>query len=205
MMLFLNRTCKKVNKAMIKKILIFNLLIVLLGLNSFSGMTFGANDSRVAVLLVDTDYVMGKIDEGIYGQFLEHINHSVVDGLFAEQIRGQGFEGRDFRTYWESFADNGEVMLEEVNFENGQRSVRLSVNNGTAGIRQGRIYLQENYDYDGSIWLKPEQGSVQVTLRAKDSGVICLPKSLLKQLALNGRKLNYPFHARKQIPRLQLK
>jgi hypothetical protein len=26
-----------------------------------------------------------------------------VDGLFAEQIRGGGFEGRDFETYWTPF------------------------------------------------------------------------------------------------------
>jgi alpha-N-arabinofuranosidase len=61
------------------------------------------NDSGVAVLLVDTDRVTAKIDEAIYGQFLEHINHSVVDGLFAEQIQGRGFEGNDFETYWQPF------------------------------------------------------------------------------------------------------
>ncbi len=59
---------------------------------------------RVAVLLVDTDRVTRPIDERIYGQFLEHINHSVEDGLFAEQIRGAGFEGKDFKTYWEPFS-----------------------------------------------------------------------------------------------------
>jgi hypothetical protein len=31
----------------------------------------------VAVLLVDTDRVMGNIEEAIYGHFLEHINHSL--------------------------------------------------------------------------------------------------------------------------------
>ena len=36
---------------------------------------------RVAVLLVDTDRVAAPIDKRIYGHFLEHINHSVVDGL----------------------------------------------------------------------------------------------------------------------------
>ena len=105
MMSFQTWLNRKANNTIFQKMLIIS-LAVLLGLNSFSGMAFGtsaANDSRVAVLLVDTDYVMGNIDEGIYGQFLEHINHSVIDGLFAEQIRGQGFEGRDFRTYWESF------------------------------------------------------------------------------------------------------
>ena len=55
-----------------------------------------AADPGVAVLLVDTDRVAGTIDERIYGHFLEEINHSVVDGLYAEQVRGQGFEGKDF-------------------------------------------------------------------------------------------------------------
>ena len=50
----------------------------------------------VAILQVDTDRQIGTTDKKIYGQFLEHINHSVVDGLYAEQIRGQGFEGNDF-------------------------------------------------------------------------------------------------------------
>ena len=57
-----------------------------------------APDGRLTVLLVDMDRVSTPIDPGIYGQFLEHINHSVEDGLFAEQIRGAGFEGLDFET-----------------------------------------------------------------------------------------------------------
>ena len=39
----------------------------------------------VAILQIDTDRRLGTIDRRIYGQFLEEINHSVVDGLFAEQ------------------------------------------------------------------------------------------------------------------------
>ena len=92
-------------------------------------------------LLVDTDRVTTPIDERIYGQFLEHINHSVEDGLFAEQIRGAGFEGEDFKTYWESFADRGEVDIADVDFQNGTKSVRLHVEGGRAGIRQGRLFL----------------------------------------------------------------
>ena len=51
----------------------------------------------VAILQVDTDRRLGTIDRNIYGQFLEEINHSAVDGLFAEQIRGAGFEGTRLR------------------------------------------------------------------------------------------------------------
>ena len=120
---------------------------------------------RVAVLLVDTDHVTGNIEEPIYGQFLEHINHSVVDGLYAEQIQGQGFEGNDLQTFWKTFADRGTVQLAEVKFENGDKSVRIEVNNGDAGIRQGRIYVQAGYQYNGSVWLKPERGKTNVTFR----------------------------------------
>ena len=171
MMSFHIRTSLKASISTNQTLLSF-FILVMAGMNFYPGIVFGASSDTpgVAILLVDTDRVMGTVDEDIYGQFLEHINHSVVDGLFAEQIRGQGFEGADFRNYWESFADNGDVRLENVNFENGQRSVRLSVNDGTAGIRQGRVYLQEGFDYDGSVWLKPEEGSAQVTFRVKDSG-----------------------------------
>src|SRR3954462_9781302 len=95
---------------------------------------------KVAILLVDTDRVTTAIDERIYGHFLEHINHSVEDGLFAEQIRGPGFEGDDFKTYWESFSERGGVEIANLNFQNGTSSVRFGVEGGRAGIRQGRLF-----------------------------------------------------------------
>jgi alpha-N-arabinofuranosidase len=145
--------------------------VLLLSVGFLSATAFGAaGNPGVAILAVDTDRVMGNIEESIYGHFLEHINHSVVDGLFAEQIQGCGFEGTDFQTYWKPFVDLGGVQLADVKFENGEKSVRLEVNNGTAGIRQGRIYVQAGCEYDGSVWLKPEHGTVKMTLRVKDSG-----------------------------------
>ena len=76
----------------------------------------------VSVLLVDTDHPSGKIDEGVYGQFLEHINHSVVDGLFAEQVQGYGFEGKDFEVYWKPFGEKGSATVEEQNSGTGRRA-----------------------------------------------------------------------------------
>ena len=65
-----------------------------------SGDAEAAGVPRVAVLLVDTARLTTPIDQRIYGHFLEHINHSVVDGLFAEQIRGCGFEGSSVQSSW---------------------------------------------------------------------------------------------------------
>src|ERR1035441_5798586 len=124
---------------------------------------------RVAVLPVDTDRVMAPIDRRIYGHFLEHINHSVVDGLFAEQIQGCGFEGEDFATYWQSFSDHGSVECVDLEFQNGKKSVRLHVDGGHAGIRQVRLYVDAGHDYDGSLWVRPEAGAPQLTLRVVSS------------------------------------
>jgi alpha-L-arabinofuranosidase len=105
-----------------------------------------AERAGVAVLVVDTGRVTAPVDERIYGHFLEHINHSVVDGLFAEQIRGCGFEGEDFKTYWEPFADRGRVEIADLEFRNGKKSVRMHVQGGRAGIRQGRLYVEAGYE-----------------------------------------------------------
>ncbi|GAC1654921.1 MAG: hypothetical protein NVS9B15_15660 [Acidobacteriaceae bacterium] len=121
----------------------------------------------LAILIVDTDRVTVPIDKRIYGQFLEHINHSVEDGLFAEQIRGAGFEGDDFKTYWQPFSDRGRVEIAEVTFQNGTKSVRVHVDGGHAGIQQGRIFLERGVKYDGTLWVKREMGSAKLALRVK--------------------------------------
>jgi alpha-N-arabinofuranosidase len=128
-----------------------------------------AGQPQVAVLLIDMDRASAPVSERIYGQFLEHINHSIEDGFFAEQIRGAGFEGEDFKTYWQPFADHGEVELAEVAFHKGSRSVRLHVAGGHAGIRQGRVFLEESVTYDGWVWMKPESGSPHIALRVTGS------------------------------------
>ncbi len=128
----------------------------------------------VAILQVDTDRRMGTIDPKIYGQFLEHINHSVVDGLFAEQIRGAGFEGRDFETYWTAFGPPNAVHVVETSFERGTRSARITGGRERAGIRQGRVFVESGRTYDGSVWINVETGAPRVSLRllAADGSVL---------------------------------
>ena len=150
----------------------------------------------IAVLLVDTDRVMGEIEPGVYGQFLEHINHSVVDGLYAEQVRGQGFEGNDFETYWQPFAEQGSQGSADVvegQFPNGEKGVRLDVSGGTIGIRQRRIDLEVDHDYDGSVWLKPEEGSAQVVLRVKDSTGVVVAQTPLETQGSDWQEASYRF------------
>ena len=149
------------------------------------GLATAANGStakpQVALLLVDTDRASTPISKQIYGQFLEHINHSVEDGLFAEQIRGAGFEGEDFKTYWQPYADGGKVDLADVAFHNGTRSVRVHVAGGHAGIRQERVFVELGIKYDGWVWLKRESGSPELELHvigAKGERIASVPLTL---------------------------
>ncbi len=119
----------------------------------------------VAVLQVDTDRQIATIDRHVYGQFLEFINHSVVDGLFAEEIRGAGFEGNDFKTYWTTFGPPTAVGVANVPFERGTKSVRITAGREPAGIRQGRVYVEAGRDYDGSVWIKALSGSPRLSFR----------------------------------------
>src|SRR6476659_9188185 len=128
----------------------------------------------VAILQVDTDRRMGTIDPKIYGQFLEHINHSVEDGLFAEQIRGAGFEGRDFETYWTPFGPPDAVRVVDTPFERGTKSVRISAGRQPSGIKQSRVFLESGRSYAGSVWIRIESGAPRMSLRvlAKDGSVL---------------------------------
>ena len=147
----------------------------------------------VAVMLVDTDHVQGQVDERIYGQFLEHINHSVVDGLYAEQIRGQGFEGNDFKDFWEPFSEHGAVEAVSVKFQRGEKSVRLSANAGTEGVRQRRIYLEAAQAYDGSVWIKPETGALQLVLRVRAGDGRILSESPLTTAGTDWQEAGFSF------------
>lgn len=151
----------------------------------------------VAVLLVDADHPVSKIDKNIYGQFLEHINHSVVDGLYAEQVQGQGFEGKDFETYWKPFEKNGKVELVDINFKKGSRSIRLSPNGGVAGIRQQRIYVKSGVTYNGSVWIKEESGKPLVTLRIAGINGNEIAKTSLPISDTSWQEVKYTFTASK--------
>src|SRR5579862_807671 len=174
------------------KFVVFCAVVVLLGKDVETYLAAAETKPGVAILLVDTDRVMGKINEGIYGQFLEHINHS-VEGLFAEQIQGRGFEGADFARYWTPFAINGSAGVVDAKFQNGEKSLRLQADNGNAGVRQGQIYLQQGCDYNGSVWLKSETAELEMSLRVTDSGGDLISAVPLKTSGTNWQDVDHSF------------
>ena len=149
----------------------------------------------VAVLLVDTDRVTGTIDEGIYGQFLEHINHSVVDGLFAEQIRA-GLRRQGLRDYWKPFAEQGSVELVDVKFENGEQE------RAPRGRRRHRrhpagphLRRRPGHEYDGSRLAQSRAGHGEGDLRVlRDSdGKLDRSSAAGDHRHRHGRRSRYAF------------
>src|SRR5689334_6909601 len=147
----------------------------------------------VAILQIDTDRQIGTIDPRIYGQFLEHINHSVEDGLFAEQIQGGGFEGRDFDTYWKAFGPPDAVHVVETAFERGAKSVRISGGREPAGIRQRRLFVESGRSYDGSIWINLEAGAPRLSLRILAANGRVLAERPLPSRAREWREVPFSF------------
>jgi alpha-N-arabinofuranosidase len=159
----------------------------------------------VAVLLVDVYHPVSTINKNIYGQFLEHINHSVVDGLYAEQVQGQGFEGKDFETYWKRLEKNGNVELVDINFEKGLRSIRLSPKDAVAGIQQQRIYMKSGVIYNGSVWIKPEAGKPVIALSITNINNNEIAKTLLPYSDTGWQEVKYSFTASKTDTQAVLK
>ena len=147
----------------------------------------------VSILNIDVDRPVNKISVGIYGAFLEHINHSVTDGLFAEQIQGRGFEGRDFETYWKPYGVNGEATVIATTFKNGEKSLQLKADKGTAGIIESRIYLQEGKTYSGSLWVNNVEGSLKVSMRFKDTTGVLIKEIPLKVSGKDWQEVPFSF------------
>ena len=158
-------------------------------------MTFGAipivsaqqnqnkmDQSGVAVLLVDTGKKMGQINENIYGHFLEHINHSVVDGLYAEKIRGQGFEGKDFDSFWNLNGKYGVISLIETDFKKSKKSIQFK-DKATASLTQDRIYLKKSSVYNGSFWVNIASSKATVILKfiSNQNKLVSLVKKEVKR------------------------
>ncbi|NSW94001.1 MAG: carbohydrate binding domain-containing protein [Bacteroidales bacterium] len=149
--------------------------------------------SGVTILNIDADRPIGKISEGIYGQFLEHINHSVVDGLFAEQVQGCGFEGKDFETYWKPYGEKGSATVVSVKFKNGSNSLQIKAEKGYAGVRQNRVYLQAGQTYDGSLWAENVTGSLSLLMRFRDSSGRMIRQIPLKVSGTGWNEIPYSF------------
>lgn len=149
------------------------------------------------VLTVHTDQMTETISTGIYGQFLEHIFHSVHGGLWGDQVLNGTLEARPAMPRrrrpgqdnppvaaptatpprnWESVGDTDEVSVDRDNPFNADVSVRIAAKAGGdsstgPGIRQANIALKQNEQYTLSLHARGS-GSAVVTFYEGDALVL---------------------------------
>ena len=71
--------------------------------------------AQEVALTVHPDQVVNRIDEKVYGHFLEHIYHSVNGGLWGELVWNRSFEGGGAGVVW---SRQGECIAQEGGADN---------------------------------------------------------------------------------------
>lgn len=68
--------------------------------------------ARNVQVSVNADRVVGRVDEKVYGHFLEHIYHSVNGGLWGEMVWNRSFESIGDAGRWS--VDDGDLMQQSM-------------------------------------------------------------------------------------------
>jgi hypothetical protein len=154
-----------------------------------------APSGDTARIVIDAAQVEGRIDDRLYGQFLEFMYEGVKGGLAAELLRSRGFEeapnaiglSRDWERYPDDRIDDYglsfvwddtialPVSLDALDEKPVLHSLRVDAGGGIVerhGIYQARLPLRAGIAYQGSLWLKTTgyEGPVVIALEEDVAG-----------------------------------
>jgi len=145
----------------------------------------------------------------VYGHFLEPIEHSVVDGLFAEQVRNRSFEDLDtsggglpaIAKTWEQCAEGAGKVAYRIIDSNPLNTahcqeIALPGGNGWYGLRQPRFYLKAGEGYQGSLWLRGEglRGRARIKFLS-EKGIVIYSKPF-QQITADWTEYSFSFRPR---------
>ncbi len=116
--------------------------VVFAALLSFSSTSIAQKSVQITV---NSDDVTSRIDEKIYGHFLEHIYHSVNGGLWAEMVWNRSFEEmagqhaglwsvKDGTVLQESLADNIRLWFGNPDWKNYEFTLQARKVGGSEGF-----------------------------------------------------------------------
>jgi alpha-N-arabinofuranosidase len=130
-------------------------------------------------LALDPEKVVNRVDERIYGHFLEHIYHSVNGGLWGETVWNRSFEQwpgskrkgapRDTKppaaaSHWKFYGEGqGGRSLDDA--LNGKAAQVVTSTGTEAGVAQAHFCVRAGETYFGSLWARG---------KAPDGLVVCL-------------------------------
>ncbi len=160
---------------------------VVVGLSGFAAAQQAAN------LTVNTDKVVKQLDVKLYGQFLEHIYHSLHGGLWGEVVWNRSFEesppqaggrrggggggggqpatpppaGASPARHW-TVIGSPEVTLDSEFALNSSKSLNIAASSPGQGIAQANFWVHAGDTLRGSLWMRSGDGLGGVTVRLVD-------------------------------------
>jgi alpha-L-arabinofuranosidase len=147
-------------------------------------VTAGLARAQGVSLALDPDKVVNRVDERIYGHFLEHIYHSVNGGLWGEVVWNRSFEqwpgpkrkgaGKGTKTpaaasHWSFYGEGqGSRSLEDP--LNSKTAQVITSTAAEAGVAQAHFCVRAGETYFGSLWARGKApGGLVVRLRDGDT------------------------------------
>lgn len=129
--------------------------------------------TKIVSLSVYPDKKVGKIEEGIYGQFLEHLYHSVNGGIWGEVVWNRSFEEMPPRPrqrdgevpeeqksssvvlprHW-TITGNPEVKADTSQHLNSRHSLKIVSGSSGNGISQSNFFVLKGDILKGSLWMR---------------------------------------------------
>lgn len=129
----------------------------------------GSRAAEVRVTLIPGK-VLNRVDERVYGQFLEHIFHSVNGGLWGELVADRSFEDPPKQKDggvaggWRAF---GDARFERTRSQplNSDFCQHITVGTAEAGVLQEPFLAEQDREYSGSLFARGNSGPLIVRLR----------------------------------------
>ncbi len=143
------------------------LLLPFLALSScaFSNSDPDLKDCRtVEVTLKKGEVSQNKVNEFIYGTFIEHIETCIYNGIWSELIKDRKFYKPVNEDVSQWFIVSGDIKMETSSPFEGEYSLILEENQK---VRQNGISLKENEEYSGYIYAKGN-GKLKITFELND-------------------------------------
>lgn len=123
---------------------------------------------KIIRLRLEAGAVNGRIDERVYGHFLEHIFHSVNGGLWGEMVWDRSFEDPPVADPgvaggWQPFG-RGRFERSGERPLNSGRCQRVVAGRGECGVRQSPLCVERGRIYRGSLYVRGEARALAVRL-----------------------------------------
>ena len=124
------------------------------------GLLLLAASLRVAyaqplAISLDAAKVINRVDDKIYGHFLEHIYHSCNGGLWGEMVWNRSFEDvpGGAPRYWTVYGP-GKSSVDANQPLNSQFCQRIVAESGETGLQQKPFCIRRGETYRGSLWAR---------------------------------------------------